>query len=461
MKEKHLTNYRLTPSVVKSKEKTKITITPLGENSEFFEGLEYEIQIWGTETAMDSLGGPEFDSITLKSQDGKLTFNYTFDCEQQYSLKLIQPKNMKEYYLKRYEQRYHSKCPKHVFPLGDTVLSLYCVDEDLYGMTVYKGDFHLHSFDSDGAESKANVMGNLKKAGYDFTALTDHYWYYSSVEAREIFKEYPDVFTILPGEEVHMEREYIHSAVIGGRESVNSFYYENKEKCDAEIRGLETALSIPEGVDKHNFACRYWVAQKAKEFGAMPVLSHPYWIWQNVYFMSEKITKAVFEQGNYEAFELLNGCCGRQTNNMQTAFYFEERAKGFSLPVVGSSDSHCTDRKYDYLPTPAYTLVFAKDRTWDSIHEAVLSYRSVAVEHYEEDENFRVYGDFRMVKYANFLLLNYYPDYINLCFEQGNLMKEYARTKDPETVKIAKKLKARSDAFTKAFFGRQENEIRI
>lgn len=455
MKEKHLTNYRLTPSVVKINTPTEITITALGENTAFIDGLEYELQILGTETAMDSLDGPKVERMILKPTDGKLSFMYSFPAEQQYSLKLIQPQELCNYYLARYKERYHSACPKKNFPAPNTVLSLYCLQEDLYETTAYKGDLHLHSFDSDGRESKENVMANLKKAGYDFAALTDHYWYQSSVEVKEIFEGFPDIFTFLPGEEVHMEHEYIHSAVIGGHESVNSHYYENREQCDAEIRALEDSPDIPEGVDRHNFASRYWVAAKAKEFGAMPILSHPYWIWEDVYFMSTAITQALFEHGNYEAFELLNGGCGRETNTLQTAFYFEERAKGFDMPIVGSSDAHVTDRKYDSLPTSAYTVLFAKDRSWKSIREAILDKRSVAVEHYENDENFRLYGDFRMVKYANFLLLNYYPDYINLCHEQGNLMKEYARTKDPQIAEIAEKLKTRSDAYTDAFFGRK------
>ena len=46
MKEKHLTNYRLTPSVVKINTPTEITITALGENTAFIDGLDNELQIW-------------------------------------------------------------------------------------------------------------------------------------------------------------------------------------------------------------------------------------------------------------------------------------------------------------------------------------------------------------------------------------------------------------------------------
>lgn len=454
MKELNLADYRLTPSVVKSGVATEITILPLGENSAFLNEYEYTLEVWPVETAIETLEGATFNTLTLKPVDGKLIFTYTFEEEQQYLLKIILPEDLQYYPNPYYRQPYRGRYLK-CSALRNPVLSLYCLEEDLYGMSVFKGDMHLHSYSSDGHDAKGTVIANLKKAGYDYAALTDHYWYNSSVEVDKLFSDLPDVFTCLPGEEVHMENEYIHEVVIGGKQSVNTYYYENFEECEAQIRKLEEILEIPEGIDRHNYACRYWVADTAKKFGGTPIMTHPYWHWRGAYFVPPKITKFMFEQGNYEIFELLNSSCGRETNMLQVAFYYDELSKGFDMPIVGSSDSHCTERENEQLPTDHYTLVFAKDRSWESIREAILAKRNVAVEHYEVDKNFRVYGNYRMVKYANFLLLNYYPDYMNLCHEQGVLMKEYARTKDKEIIELMKILKKRTDNFNAMFFGRE------
>lgn len=110
-------------------------------------------------------------------------------------------------------------------------------------------------------------------------------------------------------------------------------------------------------------------------------------------------------------------------NNVQSAFYQEQRAKGRQIPIVGSSDSHGTD------PVSFFgigkTIVFAKELEQESICEAIKGMYSVAIEQqYGEEE--RVYGSYRMVKYARFLLDQYFPAHDELCVEEGILMREYA-----------------------------------
>ena len=454
MKEYHLTDFRITPAVVQNGVATEITIAPTGDHTVFLDGYEYTVEIWPAEETTARLDGCAVKRIKLYAADGKLVFTETFCGEQQFTIKIILPEELQYYPNPYYKPPYCGRRIKHA-ALGHPMLYLYSVNEDLYGLTVYKGDMHIHTYDSDGRESVGGVIANLKKAGFDYAAITDHYWYDSSVKAKELFADLPDVFTCLPGEEVHTPVEYIHVVSIGASQSVNKYYFEHQDECEACIRELAETLKIPEGIDRYNYASRYWVAETSRKFGGMPVLTHPFWIWETVYFVPPKITEFTFEHGNYEAFELLNGACGRETNNLQTAFYFEERAKGFDMPIVGSSDCHMTDREDDRMPTDAYTLVLAKDRSWESIHDAILKKRNVAVEHYETDKNPRLYGSYRMVKYMNFLLLNYYPLYMELCHEQGVLMKEYAYTKDSSLIELIQLLKQRSDAFTDAFFGKK------
>lgn len=445
-------DFQIFPAVVRNGEKTKITITPTGEHTLFYDDYEYIVEIWPAEHTTDHLDACAINKFSLRPINGKLIFFETFYGEQQFAIKIGLPEELQYYPNPYYHAPYGRNRTKHP-TLRHPVLYIYSVNDDLYGKRIYKGDLHIHTYDSDGREAVGHVIGNLKKAGFDFAAITDHYWFDSSRKAQALLSELPDVFSCISGEEIHVPSEFIHVVSIGATQSVNQYYFEHQEECDLRMRELSRTLNVREGIDRYNYACRYWVAEMSKMFGGMPVLTHPFWIWETVYFMPPEITQFIFEEGNYEAFELLNGNCGRETNNLQTSFYFAERIKGFDMPIVGSSDCHITDRRDEKKPTEAYTLVLAKDRCWESIHEAILQKQNVAVEHYETDRNPRLYGTYRMVKYINFLLSNYFPRYIQLCYEQGALLKEYAYSKDTSLIALLQLHKHRADTFSDNFFG--------
>ena len=453
MEELHLVNYKLTPSVVEVGRPTTITIAPRGDQVYFNEGTTYLLDIMGAGTATKQLNGAHGKRLSLKPVDGKLMFTETFEREQQYVLKLILPESHMFCTNPYYQPPAHGRVPRPS-DQRNPVLFLYALEPDLYRLRPYKGDFHLHSSDSDGHESSCGVLANLRKAGYDFSALTNHYWYHSAAKVRKLWEGLPDVFTVLTGEEVHTPNELLHAVSIGASQSVNDLYYQNREACDAEIAEIEQGLDLPDTIDPHNYASRLWVARTIGKFGGLSILAHPHWLWADVYFMPEDLTIRLLESGEYEAFELLNGDCGQETNTLQTALYFEERAKGFDPPVVGSSDCHRTDRADERFPTPAFTYVFSEDRTFDSIHKAILDHKTVAVEKYRDDTQFNIYGSYRLVRYADFLMRNYNPVYTELCYAQGTLLKEYEKEPSAKTAELLAELYARSEAFAASFFGR-------
>ena len=184
----------------------------------------------------------------------------------------------------------------------------------------------------------------------------------------------------------------------------------------------------------------------------MPILTHPFWLWNQVYFMPLPLTEYLFRSGEYEAYEMLNGLGFTERNQLETSFYYDQQRQGYTLPVVGNSDCHGTDRDDYRRPTTAFTLVLSTGRTWDALHEAVLAGRSAAVE-YDGESRIRIHGDFRMVKYMNFLMRNYYPLYMELCHAQGMLMKQYDDTRDTALLPLLEGLKKQTDAFTEEFFG--------
>ena len=82
------------------------------------------------------------------------------------------------------------------------------------------------------------------------------------------------------------------------------------------------------------------------------------------------------------------------------------RAEGLKIPVVGASDAHKARKNAEGLFDVNFSIIFAAD--FDEIKSAIKDERSVAVERFPSSD-FRAVGRFRYVKYARFLLSEYFP----------------------------------------------------
>ncbi len=446
-----LSDYAVTPSVVPAGKEVTVTIAPQGENAAFVAGETYRLTITPVEKLCVSYASLNREELALTPDaDGCLRFSYTFYGEQAHMLSIEVP-----------EAYTHSPSPHYAavpkWPaLRCPTLCLYSVKEDLLDRTVHKGELHLHSWWSDGHEDCAALVGNLRAAGYDFMAITDHYLMDYSEKAIEVYRNAPDVISLFTGEEVQIPSSRIHVVGIGSRESVNELFRRRRAECEAEEAAIEKELTdLPPEIDKNDFAWRVWIARKIKSVGGMAIFVHPHWLWNNGFFVHDLCAAELLRRGEYDAFEVLNGGNRVISNNMQTALYNNLRAEGVTIPVVGSSDSHSTEKEHGEAPGECYTLVFSKGRDFQSITQAIRDGYSVAVEYYQGEEAPRVYGDYRMVKFALFLLHVYYPVYTELCREQGRQLRRYANNPHCGAAEALAGLKAESDDFTAAFFGEQ------
>lgn len=445
-----IANYEVRPGVVPCGEKTTVRIIPRGGHARFDDQIhaqrkdspfqfepkvferdvtaEYRIYFLPMQQTMEPKPITVCDSVLVSpEEDGSLLFEYTFQGEQEYKLVITDPKKDGRELLR---------------------LSIYSLLPDLYGRRVYRGDLHVHSYFSDGKEDPRIVAANYRKQGFDFMALTDHHKMYPSRLLIDFYRDVPTDLALFPGEEVHVPYPvYIHAINFGGSSSVNEYYEEHREECDAEIARMAETLDAPEGLDSLQLAQRIWVAQQIQKTGGMSILVHPHWI-SNAYNMPDDVTDYMFAHEIYDAFELLGGQSVHE-NNMQTAFYNEQRAMGRKIAIVGSSDSHGTEPPVYF--TWSSTLVFAKGKSFEELTGAIKDLYSVAVES-NPGEEYRVYGPYRFVKYARYLLDNYFPRYDELCVEQGRLMKEYA-CGDVDALSALKSMQGRADVFAKRFFG--------
>jgi len=151
----------------------------------------------------------------------------------------------------------------------------------------------------------------------------------------------------------------------------------------------------------------------------------------------------------FDAFEVLGGESYYQHNGFQTQRYYEDRAKGIRYPIVGSTDSHNSDPERNRNARICSTFVFAKENERTALIAAIKDMYSVAVDTISTE--YRLVGDFRLVKYARFLLDEVTPLHDELCYEEGRLMKASV-TGDAEAKETLRFIHGRMKRFYQKYF---------
>lgn len=404
-KNRSISKYRVLPCLLRMGVEQTVNIIPMGIGKRFDDETDYIVSFIPMEfyDAERLSFHTQWDCVTVKPIDGALRVSYTFEGEQEWVISITTQ-----------EEKENKKKPIEV--------RVYSLDDDLYALNPYLGDLHVHSCRSDGQEDPAIVAANYRKEGFDFFALTDHHKWCPSDEMLRAYADVPLGIKLFHGEEVHIPSAWIHIVNFGGSYSVNELYHNDPEAITARVEAEAAEMQTPKGVNTVEFAWRKWCVEEIRKSGGLAIAAHPYWRYMQTYNMSSAMLDYVFETGTYDAFELIGGN-DAYGNNMQVVFYQDQRAKGRVIPIVGSSDSHGTDPAVFF--GLGKTIVFAKDREFSSICEAIKSGYSVAIEQQKREEE-RVYGTYRMVKYARFLLDRYFPAHNELCVEEGILMREYA-----------------------------------
>ncbi len=390
---KELVLYEIFPKVVKTNQSTAITIKSTDYSTAFSPDDEYTVKVLPLCGSLEN-ANQEYFCMKLKPVDNTITFVYQFGAEQEYYVRIS--KDAKSY----------------------TQFSVYAVDQDLYERFPYMGDLHVHTCFSDGRESPEYVASTYRKHGFDFIAITDHRRYEPSMRAIHAYEGVKLDFKLYPGEEVHAPNNHIHIVHFGGDYSVNKLYEDNEAKYYEEVAEIQKTLGDLGDDSAFEYASCLWVYKKIAEAKGLSIFAHPHWL-ADVYHVRDSMTSTMLANAPFDAFELLGGMSVEE-NNMQTAFYNQARQNGsHNYGIVGSSDSHgCIQRPYF---NQTKTIAFSPSNSRDDIVCAIKNKYSVAVEHIT-GENYRVYGDYRLVSFALFLLREYFPVHDELCFEEGRAM---------------------------------------
>ncbi len=422
--------YDIFPKVFPAGKKVTVTVKPLGKHAEPKNVDNLKVMICALEVGRPEHYPHRENYIEVPfTYDGEFKITHTFPTEQEYYIRFIDKETNKRL----------------------VQLSVYALAEDLCGRYPFIGDLHMHTCRSDGRQAPAIVSANYRKHGYDFFAITDHNRYYPSLEAIDTFKDVPIEFTICPGEEVHLPDvapdhiNDVHIVNFGGKYSVNAIMPgpqleevgEDKSKRSFEgfpcpeiishdeyrrqVDALAETLDIPEGIEPFTYASCVWVFNHIKNAEGLGIFCHPYWI-SNVYQVPENITDYILKTKPFDAFEVLGGENYYQQNGLQTHKYYEIKAQGYNFPIVGSTDSHSSvNNENAYV---ASTMVFSPANEREAIISSIKDFYSIAIDGISKE--FRLVGDFRLAKYATFLLQNYFPLHDDLCYEEGRAMKDYA-----------------------------------
>ena len=392
--------FAVCPKVVLSERQTEVKIIPLDRYVAFDPSNTYQVTLF----PMESLDSAEWNwkgpTFPAQVQGGNLVFSAVFRGEQKYILTIEAVRD------------------GQVESVGD--VAMYSAGKDLLERFPYKGDLHMHSFHSDGIESPAYVAAMCRKIGMDFMAITDHGKYFPSLEAMQAFCDLPVDLKIFPGEEVHPPQNPIHIVNFGGSFSINELFIKDDRYKEEVLLRQKQNGSPPAGADPHWVASAQWCFDKIREAGGLGIFCHPYWFANRMVRIPESLTSALLETQPFDALELLGGYhrFEADANMLQVVRYYEETAKGKRIPIVGVSDAHgCHGDLFGWY----YTLVFSPSLELTALIQSIKSQYSVAVEALP-GELVHVYGPFRLVKYALFVLEEMMPVHDALCAEEGGYM---------------------------------------
>ena len=239
------------PSVVKAGQETAVTIFPMDTSRRFLEGSSCELGVYGLMDDQIDYHTPAPLDHSFTVSGGCLHFTHYFDKEQEYRIRLKVNGVL-------------------------TILSMYALEEDLYALRPLKGDFHSHSWYSDGQDGVTMTPSDYREEGFDFFTLTDHNRMFTSLLAKKMYEGVELGMHMLPGEEIHTPGANVHIVHAGGNASVCERYINDPDTYNAEVAAIEAELDhIPQQY-RSRIAMAKWSCQKIHEAGGIAIFAHPY-----------------------------------------------------------------------------------------------------------------------------------------------------------------------------------------
>lgn len=449
---KSLYQYDVYPKVFLVSNDTVVNICPQNEKALFLSEHEYVVKIHKFS---------ESNPCYYPERDCGLYMHVKADCKGCLSLD-IRLNSEGEYLILVYANEDDKK--------EIASFNIFAVDEDMKGRIPLRGDLHIHTCRSDGRESPNIVSANYRGSGYDFFTISDHGRYYPSLEAMRFYDGITD-FCIVPGEEVHLPYCNPHYVNFGGSFSINALLTPNKNQehseDDPSWRSLDGAcpetMSVEEfkemieieaqniplkhETERRSFAVLKWIYKKIQKGDGLGIFPHPYWRHPLDHIPDEYL-EYIYREMPFDAFEVLGGESFYSHNGFQTAFYYDMKCRGIDPPIVGSTDSHSSISEHNPNALICSTIVFAHENTREELISSIKDKYSVAVDTISRE--YRLVGELRLIKYASFLLEEYYPIHDLACRSEGYYMLKYAQG-DKDALNVLKAMKGQVPKLIKKY----------
>lgn len=218
---------------------------------------------------------------------------------------------------------------------------------DVFGKTWYKGNLHTHTTNSDGAYTPEETIALYKSKGYDFLALTDHWFHGEGRQEKN--------FLLLNGTEFD-----VGSTVQEGIYHIVGIGMEKAPALTKRAPGLSAQKIIDE---IHNV-------------NGIAILAHPAW--------SLDRASEVAKLYGIDGCEIYNTTSGLPWNcRPYSGMFFDEMALlGHYLPCMAADDAH----HYTGDETRSYIMVQADELTREGVLAAIRANRFYAT----QGPNFRV-----------------------------------------------------------------------
>lgn len=242
------------------------------------------------------------------------------------------------------------------------------------GYNIYLADLHTHSAYSDGSVLPKFRIAEAWQDGLDIIAITEHIEYRPAEKA---FYEYLKKYTAVE----YNKEKGINIPMVDLNTAVNVAATEGENYDILVIPGSEITRN---GTTVGHFNALFTTdnnliydedpvqaIRNAKAQGALVMHNHPGWRKTSLDFTDTE--KIAYEEGLIDGVEVMNG----------SEFYpgIIDRVQERGLFIAANSDIHCATA-VDYRLTGSdrpMTLILARDKSMESIREALESNRTIAL----------------------------------------------------------------------------------
>jgi hypothetical protein len=250
---------------------------------------------------------------------------------------------------------------------------------DVEGFMVLKGDFHIHTIYSDGNVRPQERVTDAVINGLDAISITDHFECSPNMDSpsnRWNLKSHPGANYNRGYEAAKQTADKLKLLLVRGGEITRAMPPGHFNALFTEDNNPIGAVQLA-AENLSNLECSMKMLEEASKQGAFLIWNHPGWkgqlpVGQPLTFLPEH--EKILENGWMHGIEVYNGA--------DDEYYpiVSDWANDRDLALFANSDNHPTELEHYGIQNPfrPITLALTKERTLESLKEAMFAKRTIA-----------------------------------------------------------------------------------